>query len=229
MKKLTPPQKDIGLTNRFTWHTNAGDFAEKYLRKNYFSKLGLKFRKIREDKEGEKPDGYILNRNNQKIALAEIKLIESKVRKLGITQSIKTDETICRAIRKAKKQLKTIDDNLPKIIYLIGDDIFVKPEIVKIAIFGKLQIVMRTINGKRQTIFEGHSGFYEKLKEDNKMYDNLISAIVCYKPTLSGYKLYTFRNKGSVPLPNILLDKRHIVEMWDYSSNASRISLKKIK
>jgi len=229
MKKLTPTPTDIGLTGRFTWHKNAGDFAEKYFRKNYFSKIGLKFRKIRKNKEGKKPDGYILNKNNRKIALAEIKLIKSKVRKPGIAQFIKIDETIRRSIKKAKKQLKTIDDNLPKIIYLIGDDIFVKPKIVKIAIFGKLKIVIRIIDGKRQTIFAGHSGFYEKFKKDNKMYDNLISAVICYKPTLKGYKLYIFRNKGSVPLPIIFLDKRHIAEMWDYSSNASRISLKKIK
>lgn len=229
MKKLTPSITDIGLTDRFTWHKNAGDFAEKYFRKNYFSKLGLKFRKIRKDKKGEKPDGYILNKNNQKIALAEIKLIERKVRKLEIVQAINTDETVKNDIRKGKSQLKVIDCNLPKIIYLIGDDIFVKSIMIRMAIFGKWIIMNSFVDGRRKTIFEGHSGFYPKFKEDNKMGDNIISAIICYKPLLKGYKLYIFRNKGSIPLPGILLDKTHIAEIWDYSSNTSMISLKRIK
>lgn len=132
MEKLAPPSTDIGLIGRFTEHKNAGDFAEAFLRKYYFPELGLKFRKIRKDKKGKKPDGYILNKNNKKIALAEIKLIKKKVRTLGIVQDIQTDITIHKAIRKAKKQLRTIKNNLPKVIYLIGDDLFVKPTTIRL-------------------------------------------------------------------------------------------------
>ena len=137
MQRLKLQLKNMRVVNRFSWHKQHGDFAEKYLRNNYFRDIGLKFRKIRKDKEGKKPDGYILDKNSQKIAIVEIKLIKSQKRKPGIVQEITLNETIMRAIHRAKKQLDTINENLPKIIYLIRDDIFLKPETIRWAIFGR--------------------------------------------------------------------------------------------
>lgn len=78
--------KDIQIVNLFSRYKNKGDVAEKYLRKNYFETLSLYFRKIRKSKEGKKPEGYVLDKNNKKIALVEIKCIIFKDR--GLTERV---------------------------------------------------------------------------------------------------------------------------------------------
>lgn len=203
----------IKLVNRFSWHKNHGDFAEKHLRYKYFKNIGFSFRKIRKDKKGKKPEGYVLNTFGKRIAIAEIKLITSQKRIPGV-HIITLDETICRAIKKAKIQLKTINNNLPKIIYIIRDDVFFKAETLRWALFGKWM----TLNREGKTIFNGYSGFFPRNKEDDKFRDNLISAVICYIPTLTGYSLWIYRNKNAPQIPNKLLDKKHIEEFWDYDS-----------
>jgi hypothetical protein len=205
---------DIGVVNRFSWHKNHGDFAELYFRKNYFKGLDLSFRKIRKDKRGKKPDGYILDKDKNKIAVAEIKLIKSQNQTTNAIHSIKIDETITRAIKGAKKQLQIVKDDLPKVIYLILDDIFSKFKTVKTATFGKWITIHDTIHG---TIYNGYSGLCTKYAKNNKLRDNLISAIVCYKKTQNSYKIYIIKNSDSIKLPFVLLDKKHLEEFWDYN------------
>jgi len=204
----------IKVVNRFSWHKNPGDFAEKHVRSKYFKDIGFGFRKIRKDKKGKKPEGYILGTAGKRIALVEIKLITRQKRARGV-HIITLDETIRKAIKKAKVQLRTINSNLPKIIYIIRDDVFLKPETLRWALFGKWMTVDR--GGK--TIFSGYSGFFPKNKEDNKFRDNLISAVVCYIPTLTNYSIWIYRNKNAPKIPNKLLDKKHLKEFWDYDSS----------
>lgn len=206
---------DVVVVNRFSWHKNCGDFAESYFKRNYFKELNLSFRKIRKDKKGKKPDGYILDSNRDKIAVVEIKLIQNQDRETNEAQFIKIDETITRSIKSAKKQLHTIDEDLPRVVYLILDDISARFEMVKIAIFGKRITIDNTIHG---TIYNGYSGFYKKYREDNKLRDNLISAIICYKKTLNSCEIYIIRNSDSIKLPSVLRDKKHLKELWDYNS-----------
>lgn len=201
------------VVNRFSWHKNPGDFAEKYLRQKYIKGLGLSFRKIRKDKIGRKPDGYILDSKGKKIALAEIKLVKYQRRSPGI-QRITLDETIQRSIRSSKRQLRNINTGLPKIIYLIRDDPFMKPGTLRWAIFGKEVMMVR---GGR-TIFSGYSGLHPRYKEDDKFRDDTIAAVICYIPMLKDYCLWIYRNKNAQPIPAKLLDKSHIEELWDYNS-----------
>lgn len=204
---------DIGIVNRFSQHKCPGDFAETYFRKNYFKGLDLNFRKIRKDKNGVKPDGYILNNDKNKIAVAEIKLIKNQEKQSDEAYLVTIDETITRTIKKAKKQLKTIG-GLPKIVYLILDDISARFKTVKSAILGRW-ITETNSNGK--IIYNNYSGLRNKESEDNKLRDNLLSAVVCYKKTLNSYKIYIIRNTDSIDLPRVLLDQKHLIELWGYN------------
>lgn len=67
-----------------------------------------------------------------------------------------------------------------------------------------------------ETVFNDYSGFDSKTREDNKMRDEVLSAIICFVPILKGYKLWVYRNKLARSLPNRLLDENHIEELWDY-------------
>lgn len=219
-------KNSILLVNRFSWHRESGDFAERHFRQNYFSGIGLSFRKIRKDRKGQKPDGYVLEKSKNRIAVVEIKLIQYNKKyntkaggKLQL-QRITTDATTRAAIRKAKKQLQCVATDLPKIVYLIRDDSFLKSYILRAAIFGNWKTVMRG----DEVIFNGHSGFDKKTKEDNKMRDRILSAIICFVPLLNGYKLWVYRNKLAKPIPKKFLDRTHIEELWDYDVS----SLKKI-
>ena len=216
--KKTDTNFDMGIVDRFSWHKNSGDFAEGYFLREYFKGLGLSFRKIRKDKKGRKPDGYILDSNKNKIAVAEIKLIKRQSQRGNGFSRIRMDETIQNQIRKAKKQLKSVDEELPKIVYLILDDTFAKFKNVMIAVFGK----WITIDRGGKIIYNGYSGLCSKYREDNRLRDNLLSAVVCYKKTLSSYKIYLIQNTDSVALPKILLDKNHLEELWDYNSKGLR-------
>ena len=68
--------KNLRVVNRYSYHKYSGDFAEKHFYRNYFKSIGLSFRKIRKDKIGRKPDGYIKDCHGNKIAIAEIKLVK---------------------------------------------------------------------------------------------------------------------------------------------------------
>ncbi len=202
------------VVNSFSWHKQHGDFAERHLRQNYFKKLCLSFRKIRKDKNGTKPDGYILN-GDQKIALAEIKLIKYQKQKSTsgpIMPKITVDATVRRTISRAKKQLRAINTKLPKIIYLINDAAFLNQEMIRCGIFGKWITTLQDDNILRG----GHSGLYTENKNDNKFHDNIVSAIICYVPKLKEYNLWIYLNKNSIPIPQELLDKNHIEELWEY-------------
>lgn len=131
--------RHIRVVGRFSWHEQPGDFAERWFLRNYFRGINLSFRKIRKDKNGKKPDGFVLDQK-RKVALAEIKLIKRREREPGV-QKITTDDTVKSAIDKAKKQLGAINSELPKIIYIIGDDTFLKPESLRSGIFGKRKIL----------------------------------------------------------------------------------------
>lgn len=87
---------------------------------------------------------------------------------------------------------------------------FFKPEIVRRAIFGKLITID---NSQKGAVFNNYSGFYYKRKKDNKMSDDLISAIICFIKTVEGHKLWIYRNKNINLLPNKLLDKKNIEEL----------------
>ncbi len=206
------------VVNKFSWHESPGDFAERYFLRHYFRNVGLRFRKIRKDKQGKKPDGYIKDASGKRIAVAEVKLITYHHRSPGI-QRITLDTTVKRHIHTAKKQLRTETSELPKIIYLIGDDSFFKPVIFRSALFGKWNTVVRGGVGQ---VFNGHSGFFSKSKTDDKFHDGLISAVICYIPTMRDYTLWIYRNRDSLHLPKILLDRKHIGELWDYDSRKLR-------
>lgn len=126
------------------------------------------------------------------------------------------DETITRSIKSAKKQLQAVNSNLPKVVYLILDDTFACFKIVKIAVLGKIKTIIRNNTG--EITYNNYSGLCNKYREDNKLRDNLISAVVCYKKTLNSYELHIIQNSDSVKLPIILQDKKHLKELWDYNS-----------
>lgn len=208
----------LRVVNRFSWHGQPGDFAERYLRNVYFPSLGLRFRKIRKDKQGPKPDGYVLQ-NGRKIALIEIKLVTLVRRARGV-QRITVSETVRTAIRQAKRQLGQILSKLPRIIYLIRDEPFFRSETAKCAIFGEHISVDR--GGRR--IYDGYAGFYPPNREDNKFRDGALSGVICFVPGLRNhnYELWIYRNRVAPRILRILLDGRHVREFWDATSNGLR-------
>jgi len=112
------------------------------------------------------------------------------------------------------KELKG-DGDLPRVVYLILDDIFAKFKTVKTAIFGKWITINNTNDG---IVYNGYSGLCNKYEEDNKLRDNLISAVICYKKTLNSYEIYIIQNSDSIKLPPVLRDKKHLKELWSYNS-----------
>lgn len=217
------------VVSRFKKKKNSGEKAELYLRKKYFPHLDLKFRKIRKDKVGRKPEGWILEKG-QKIALAEIKLIEYQTKSKGSPNfsAIHVDRTVQKTISYAKKQLVTIKTKLPKLLYLIADETFVDADTILDAIFGPWTITERA--GK--IIFQGPRGINpstsKKYKQDQKFSDNLLTAIICYIPHTDGHRIWLFENRSSIQLPNILRDKKNLEEFWVYN-NKPHIILKKEK
>ncbi|MBU0577363.1 hypothetical protein KKF73_02270, partial [Patescibacteria group bacterium] len=201
---------------------------EEFLRKKYFKQLGLSFRKIRKDKKGNIPDGWILNSKNERIALAEIKLIKESFKDMkGGVMTITIDKTILNKIKKAKKQLKTIKTDLPKLIYFIVDDSFVSPRIIADALFGP----WITIENEGKVIYDGPRGLNlkssKKYQQDNKFKDDYLSGIVFYVSQSDSYKIWLFQNKNSVPIPQSLFDKHKLVELWSYE-NKPTINVKRI-
>lgn len=204
------------IVNRFSWHSDFGNFAEKDFRRNYFVPIGLQCRKIKIDNKNKKPDIYIKDSKYQNIAIAEIKAIKYKEYGDGCSY-INIIETINYAIVRAKKQLASFKSELPKIIYLIGDNSFVKPKTLIPSIFGKWKT---KINRNGQIIFNNYSGLDLCDSKDNIMADNLISAIICYIPLLDkSYDIWSIFNKDSVKIPNKLIDKKHIKKCWEYNKN----------
>jgi len=208
------------ITKRFSWHPRSGDFAEKYFRKVYLPSLGLNFRKIRKDKKGSKPDGWILL-GKKKIALAEIKLItyndRSETAHKGVVK-ITIDETIQHAISSAKKQLKNIKTILPKILYLILDDPFANSKSILDATFGP----WITVECAGKTVYNGQRGFHPRKKypQDNKILGDWLSAMLCLIPDTERYKLLLFRPQNSIKLPDKILPIETIEETWEYSENS---------
>jgi len=208
------------ITKRLSWHKKSGDFAENFLRKKFFPSLGLKFRKIRKDKKGKIPDGWIL-RGRQKIALAEIKLIKySPNSDLKSVHRVTIDKAIQDAIASAKKQLKDFTTTLPKILYLILDDSFADSRSVLDAAFGPWITVTR--DGK--TIFNSPRGSHptKKAAQDNKIFGSWLSAIFCYLPDTEGYKLLLFKPQNPANVPDELMPTEAIQEIWEYSETSAR-------
>ncbi len=206
------------ITKRFSWHKKSGEYAEDFLRKKFFPSLGLKLRKIRKDKKGTIPDGWIL-REKQKIALAEIKLIKySPSSDLEHVHRITIDKAIQGAIDGSKKQLKDFDTKLPKILYLILDDSYADSRMVLKAAFGPWITVIR--GGK--TIYNGPRGFHpeKKAKQDNKILGSWLSAIFCYIPDTDGHKLLLFKPKNPAEIPNELMPTEAMQEIWEYSETS---------
>lgn len=208
-----PRKKRIRLLNRF----KNGYFAEEYFRKKYFPGLGLSFRKIRKDKNGLKPDGWIL-KNQEKIALAEIKLIKFQTH-LGIGR-VTVDRTIKHSISQAKKQLKSILTHLPKLLYLIGDDVFVESVSILRALFGDWIIIERQGVG---VIFSGYKGFHPNYFQHNKFRDNALSGAICYLLLDKGYELLVFQNQFASLIPVELLNKRNVKEWWVYAAYLKKV------
>lgn len=203
----------LRVINRF----EDGDFAEEYFRKRYFSSLGFSFRKIRRDKSGLKPDGWVL-KNHKKVALAEIKLIRFQTH-IGAGR-VTVDKTIKNLIHLAKKQLKNISTPLPKICYLIGDDIFVESTSILQALFGKWIIIDRRGVG---IIFRNYKGFHPNYSQYNKFRDNVLSAVICYLHLNREYELLVFQNQFAPSVPVELLDEDNIKEWWVYTSCLRKI------
>lgn len=208
----------------FSYQKEAGIRAENYLIEKFFPSLGLVFEKIPKN-EGNTPDGWILD-DGQKIALAEIKLIRhEKETKHQLSSGaigvhlIEIDKTIQSRISSAKKQLKTVETNLPKILYLVLDDSFADSRSVLDAAFGPWVTVTR-ISG--QTIYNGPRGFHptEKMKQDNKILGDWVSAIFCYLHDTDGYKLLLFRRAEGKILPTKLMPTEAIEEIWEYSETS---------
>lgn len=210
-KSILYPSKR--MINRFSWHKQHGDFAEQHLLRKYFPLLNLKFRKIRKDKIGKKPDGWIIE-NNKKIALAEIKLIKYKQLKTGIVQKINTPKTIERAINYSKNQLKNINTELPKITYLLGDEIFFNETSIRWAIFGPE--ILKEKNGK--VIYRGPKGLVEK--RYNLFRDDILSAVICYILTTNGYEIWVFKNSTSKELPKKLFDLNNLKIFYNYDGSS---------
>lgn len=209
------------MTKRFSWHSKSGGYAEDYLIKKIFPSLGLEFDKIQENNEEKNPDGWIL-RNKQKIALTEIKLIKyhskSNTAHSGVVR-ITIDRPIQDAISRAKKQFKSIKTNLPKILYLILDDPFAKSKSILAAAFGP----WITIERAGKTVYNGPRGFHpiKKLKQDNKILGNWLSAIICYIPDTEGYKLLIFTPQNMIDkIPKELMPTEAIQEKWEYSDKS---------
>ena len=207
------------ITKRFSWHKQSGDFAESFLRKSFPSSLGLRFRKIRRDKKGKKPDGWIL-RDKQKIALSEIKLITYSAKSaLKGVHRVSIDRTIQRALARAKEQLQSIKTTLPKIIFLILDDPFANSRSILDAAFGPWITVTRA----EKIIFNGPRGFHQtqRTSQDNKIFKNWLTAIFCYIPDTSGYKLLLFQQHNPpTKLPDELMQTEAIQEIWEYSQTS---------
>lgn len=203
---------NIPIVNRFSYHKSPGDFAESYFRRTYFKNIGLGFRKLWRDKEGEKPDGFILNCKRERIAIAEIKLIQYNRRVGEGFHRLHTPQTVRQAMRKARQQLHAVKADLPKIIYLIRDDSFLKSRVLKIAIFGDLV----TVFCGDEILFQGHSGFRNKTRSDNKFRNNDVSAVICFVPLQRGYKLWIYKNELATPIADVILDKSHCEELWSY-------------
>lgn len=203
------------IVGRYNWPSRSGHYAENFLIKKFFPSLGLRFRKIRKDKRGPVPDGWIL-RDKQKIALAEIKLIKysfsndtQKVHRITI------DSAIQDAIDRAKKQLKNFDTELPKILYLIFDDSFANSRSVLVAAFGP----WRTIIRDGRIIYNGPRGFHptQKAEQDNKILGSWLSAIFCYIQDTNKYKLLLFKPQNLTKIPDELMPIEAIQEIWEYS------------
>lgn len=203
-------------TKRFSWHGKSGEYAEGCLIEEFFPSLGLEFQKIQENKERKNPDGWIL-RNKKKIALAEIKLIKySPANGTRGAHRITIHKAIQGAIDRAKKQLKNFDTKLPKILYLIFDDPFANSRSVLEASFGPWITVERS----GQVIYNGPRGFHstKKAKQDNKIFGNWLSAMICYIPDTNGYKLLIFKSQNSTIIPNELIPNEATQEIWEYSN-----------
>lgn len=206
------------ITKRFSWHKNSGEFAENFLRKKFFPSLGLRLKKIRKDKKGRIPDGWILQ-DKQKIALAEIKLIKySPTSGLERVHRVTIDKAIQDAIDRAKKQLKNFDTTLPKILYLILDDPYADSRAVLDAAFGPWITVTRG----EKTIFNGPRGFHptKKAKQDNKILGSWLSAIFCYISDTRGHKLLLFRPQNPAKISDRLMPIEAIEEIWEYSESS---------
>jgi hypothetical protein len=185
-----------------------GDEAEKFLIKKYIPSLGLKCRKIKEE---SRPDIWVLNNKNEKVALAEIKFIKNRSevgREIDFSMVVKT---INGSLHGAKKQLKSIKTNLPKIIYLIIDEKCIHYKEVLWAMFGPTIIVTNRPEGKIIKncfrSFDAKEG--RKYKQDRVFRDHLLSAIICL-PKKEGYKPWIFRDNITINIPEELLDSKNL-------------------
>jgi hypothetical protein len=211
VKNMEIPQKTFGRNKK------SGLKAENYLIENFFPSQGLSFEKIPEC-EQKTPDGWVLHKE-ERIALVEIKFIQQSADEDGC-RIITIDKTIQRAISSAKKQLKSIRTELPKILYLIMDDHFADFNSFIDAAFGpNIEEHIALDNGESIKIYSGRRGFHpaQKKHQDNKILGNWVSAIFCcYLNRFEDKKqeLIILKLKDE-EIPKVLLENKKS-EIWEY-------------
>lgn len=209
--------------NRFSWNTDP-NFAERRFIATFFKQFGFRFRKIRTSNKNKTPDGWILDCDGRKIALAEIKLIRFKVRPPRAVSRITIDRTIRRALDSAKNQLETREDELPRIVLLIADDHFVSSDSVRDALFGEWITTMRG----EEIIFEGHRSWNYKNESRDLMLNHKISAVFSCHSTPDGYQLMIIQDTNSFKIPHIFHRKKWTNEHWLYTRSEKSVELKNI-
>lgn len=201
------------VVNQFSAYKESGDVAERFILEIYFPRIGLRFEKLPRRESTPTPEGYVLDNGTRK-ALIEVKLCTYNKRLIGAGfQRLNINKKIYDKIKDAKKQLQSITERhtFPKIVYIVADDGFVNPRNLACGIFGPVITIF-------PECITGHESFFSKWYLRNQFHDNFLSAIVCYVPTVNGYKLWVYTNELSNKIPEQLLDKNHIEELWIYNS-----------
>jgi len=194
---------------------SVGDFVEKNWIENYFPSIGLSFKKILEQRIKKTLDGYILN-NKEQLSLTEIKFLDYSKQELKYSNNKNKDEylhrefpdkRLQREISKAKKQLKTIKFEGPKIIYFITQSREVDLQSLRNAVLGESYI---KIDENGNIPCQGYSGLIDKNR--NRFVDEFLTAIIvfCCNP-YNKHELWLFENrKSEYTLPKQLIDNVYL-------------------
>ncbi len=212
----------MGSNNKFRGN---GTDAEKFFITTYLDSHHLGFEKIKETNT-KTPDGYITDRNRRRIALIEVKLVTHGKRESHGPEEEKIHKTIGRQISKAKKQLKQIETNLPKVVYLIGDDPAIESNSLKRALFGEW---MSQIYERAGLVFNWYKGFHPVYRKSNKFRDDVLSGVICLVSDGSSFKSIVVENNTFQNLPFELIDNTDIIEHTQYIKGENEIYLNTIQ
>ncbi len=205
------------VVNKFSWHKRKGNFAAEELYNNLSKEFGLCFEIINPQGNGNHPDAWV-HFDGKHIALAEVKMVEYQSPRFTGVRSITTHDTVRRQISKAKKQLRSRETDLPRVLYLVCDASFTDDEVIAWAIFGPLITV---IGQDDRTIYSGYRGLHAKkrMRQDDKFLDGLLSAIICVRE-YDDRRLYSvFQNMTSARLPDVLVPANASVRRY-YGHNS---------